>query len=318
MRIHFVYAGDPSDGRIQAPFSITRNVFNFLSARAEVVYHQWDATNDIDLRPTDILLGHPHYDINTVVQRTIRSGKPCAGKFLFHPFHHRRAEDNFPFDQLVSMADKLLAICGPYWTDTIGQTKFAHWAPKITRLDMAVDLAHFPFLRTKFNPVGQRNLVYVGSGMPQKNLNLMCSIMERLPHVKLFWYGANDHPLSRLQNVVPFGWTPLTFDMLSKIITSGDVFINTSVSDASPTALLEAASIGFPIACTRESGIYDQEMVRSLSLDDVNHNVFVISNLLSADENSLMRMAVDARKIIEKTHTWDRFNNRLWDAIQSR
>lgn len=316
MNIVLVYAGDPNHSNPRAPYSITYHLYQFLKERANVVYYDWCHTGPIDLPDNAIILGHPNYDHNTVVQRIFREGRPCRARCLIHPFHTRRPEDNLPFDDLVRMCDRHFPICGPYWTDTIAETEFRSWFPKMFRLDMALDTEHFSFRRNHFRPIGKRRLIYCGSSMPQKNLGLMTEMMKRLPDVELHWYGGHlDHPLAKLRNVRTTGWSDLTPGLLDKMVGDCDIFVNTSVSDASPTAMLEGAATGFVVACTPESGIYDNAMVSELSLNDVHHNVNVVRDLLNAPEEHLMDRARAARQEIERTHTWPRFCERLWAEL---
>ncbi len=310
--IHFVYAGAHNNCSPQAPYTITRHVYDFLASKTQVTYHQWDEVSNMIIGKDDILLGHPHYDERTIVQQIVRH-QTCKAKLLIHPFHTNRVQDNIPFDHLVKCADKVFSICGPYWTDTIDNTPFASWKPKIIRLDMAVNLDHYQFFRTKFN--SKRNLLYVGSAMPQKNLGLMRAIMSKLPNVTLHCFGGGGHGLEALSNVVLYPRVELTKQKLMEIVNVADVFINTSISDASPTAMLEAAAIGFPIMCTKESGIYNQPMVTELSLSDINYNAHIINTVLNYNDERLMGMALETRKMIEHTHTWDKFNNKLWDEV---
>lgn len=317
MILHFVYAGQPGSGRVDAPYSITDHVYSFLSSKLDVVYHQWDACYDIDLGPDDILLGHPHYDQNTVVQRAFRSDRPARAKCLIHPFHHVRVEDNFPFDELARKADAIFSICGRYWIDSIKETPFAHWEPKIVHLNMAVDLNHFEHYKTTFNPIGSRALLFVGSCMPQKNLGYLAELMNALPDIHLYWYGGySDYPLAQLPNVTTFGWVQFDKPVLRKICQQSDMFINVSCSDASPTALLEALAMGFPAACTRESGIYNTPMVNGLSLKDASQNPDVIRGVLASPDAILMERSQITRRLMERYHTWDTFCSNLWSGLE--
>ena len=152
MTIHFVYAFEPDNKIIQAPYSITRNLYKFLSGIADVQCHHWDSKEVPVIAPDDILLGCPRYDRDTVVQQIFRRNIQCAARCLIKPFYHLRVDDNFPFDFIVKQANAFFAICGPYWYDTIDDSPFRRWKDKMVRLDMAVDKNHFPFLRQEAGP----------------------------------------------------------------------------------------------------------------------------------------------------------------------
>lgn len=314
--LHFVYAFQPNSGIIRSPYCITTNLYNFLKERTEVTYHQWDEKKVIQLQPNDVLIGHPHYDPETVIQRTFRE-QTCRTMCTIHPLHTNRVGDNMPFDHLTEKANKVFSICGPYWYDTIDNTPFAHWKPKIIRLDMAVDLIHFPWVRESFNPPGERKFVYIGSTMPHKNLAFMVALMEKMPDVTLHWYGGTgEHPLAKLPNVKTVGHVDLNIDMARKITSECDIFINTSISDANPTTLLESSAWGIIPACTKESGYYQDPMFTELFLDNIDKTIQNLRQLLTVDESTLLERARNTRHTIETYYTWERFCNLVWSTLQ--
>lgn len=317
MRIHLVYAGDPNMGAISSPFSITHNLYYYLKERAEVLYYEWSSASRISTCKNDVVIGHPHYDPNTVLQHFYASNQECRVKCTIHPFHSLRVEDNFPFDHLTRASDAIFSICGPYWYDTIDKTLFAHWKEKMVRLDMAVSGHHFPFMRKKFNPVGKRRLLYIGSSTPHKNLGFMVQIMQKLPTVILHWYGGDgSHPLAKLPNVKTVGWTLLDTNAAMRIVDQTDIFINTSISDANPTTLLETTAWGMIGACTPQSGYYDDPMFDALDLSDLDASVHTIKQLLHAPEDILIERAINSRKMIETKYNWEVFCKKVYDKLK--
>jgi glycosyltransferase involved in cell wall biosynthesis len=316
-RLHFIYAGFPDDGRIQSPYCITRHLYHYLKERVDVVYHEWSASYDMEIGPDDVLIGHPHYDVNTMVQRFFRSGKPCRAKCLIHPLHTRRVEDNMPFDSLSRQADRIFSICGPYWYDTIDSTPFAHWKEKIVRLDMAVDASLWPFRKSSFNGSGNRGVVYVGSGMPQKNVPMLTEIARRMKDVRFDWYGGSgDAGFARLPNTHVEGWCQFTPEKVAQICYRNDLFVNCSVSDANPTTLLEfgLASGIIPI-CTETSGYWRDECFTNIPMD-VDRAVAIIRDWLAKPSEELLARAVANRKICEEKYTWQRFCETVWEGLK--
>lgn len=314
--IHLVYAFQPDSPQISSPYSITKNLYNFLKSKTDVKYYEWHEHTVADVKPDDIFIGHPHYNTNTIVQRTIRE-KTCKLMCTIHPLHTALPEHNMPFNDLVAKADKVFSICGPYWYDTIDQTPFAHWKPKITRLDMAVDTNHFPFLRNRFNPIGKRKLVYIGSTMPMKNVGYIVEIMRRMPDVKLHWYGGDgSHPLAKLPNVHTVGWQNLTKDIAQKIIDECDIFINVSTSDANPTTLLESMAWGLITACTKQSGYWQDPLFTELFTDNIEATIDAIRKLLTTPDDILLNRAIQGKTAIETKYTWNRFCNTIWNEIK--
>jgi glycosyltransferase involved in cell wall biosynthesis len=320
MKIHYVYAGHPGMVERQSPYSITRELFNYLKARCDVRYSDWCTMGLPDLGPDDIILGHPHYDPNTIVQRAIREAK-CKLKCMIFPLHHGEPEHNLPFHDLVMKSDKVFSIMGPYWYDTLDQSPFASWKPKITRLDMAIDASQFPFLRTRFNPPGQRNFLYLGHARPWKNVDLLYEIMRRIPQHQLWWYGGiKEHPLADLPNVHLSGWVDLNPAMARTIVDNCDFFLNCSKSDANPTTLLESAAWGIVPACTRQSGYYPGQqcdwIFDELSLHDMDANLATIQKLQHTPEAELLARARASRQVIEQKYTWKRFCGTIWNELQ--
>ncbi len=316
MTIHLVYAGMPDDPRIQSPYSITKHLYDFLKTKAPVDYAPWDSSATIQAKKDDVILGHPHYQRHTPIQKAFRGPRICP-RFLIHPLHTNRVGDNMPFDILVKNSDGVFSICGEYWYDTLGRTPFAHWGSKITRLDMAIDCKHFPFVQTQFNPVGKRRLIYIGSSMPQKNLGFLTAVMQAMPNVQLHWYGgSSDHQLARLRNVKVTGWVTLNAQMATKIVSECDIFVNTSISDANPTTLLEACAWGLIPACTKESGYYNNPMFTELYLGDISKTVQVIQGLLKQDGNELLQRARQSRETVVNKYNWDVFCNTVWNGIK--
>lgn len=317
MAIHLVYAGDHDDGRIQSPYCITRNLYAFLSQRAEVVYHKWDACYDIDLKPNDVLIGHPHYSAETVVQRAFRNNLPCKARCLIHPFHHRRVEDNFPFDHLARAADKIFSICGPYWYDTVGDTQFAHWKEKMIRLDMAVDTKTWAYRKQSFNPVGCRGIVYVGSNMPQKNVNMLTKIAQKMKDTRFDWYGGDGgHPFARLPNVHVEGWADFTPAKIADICYRNDLFVNVSISDANPTTLLEfCLASGIVPICTETSGYWKDECFINIP-HDVDQSVAIIRDWLNRPSEELIARSLSNRLVCEERYTWKRFCETVWSELE--
>jgi glycosyltransferase involved in cell wall biosynthesis len=318
MKIHFVYAGQPDYPYIQSPYSITKNLYYYLKQRAEVLYYTWDSYSDIPAEPDDIVIGHPHYDPNTTIQRFFASGKKCKAKFTIHPLHTVRVGDNMPFDHLTRAADKVFSICGPYWYDTIDTTPFAHWKDKIIRLDMAVDTNIYKYRKSHINEVGNRGIVYVGSDMPQKNLQYLYEIARRLPTVNFRWYGGNEgHQLNQLPNVKVIGWCDFSNDaLMTDIFNFADLFVNVSISDANPTTLLEFGLGGglIPI-CTQTSGYWNLA-----SFINIPHNVDTAVNTITEwllkPEEDLKALSTYNREICERDYTWDIFCSKVYNELE--
>lgn len=319
-RLVFVYAGSPDEQRRQSPYSITRNLYSFFKNKGlDVVYKNWtDSGVGFQVDKNDIVLGHPAYDQSSIIQHIFRSGQKCKAKILIHPLHLNFVEDNLPFDDLWKSCDAGIAITGKYWYDVLEKSKFAHWKPKMTRIDMAVDHEIYKWYKKDigFRVEGTRELVYIGSSTHNKNLWYLTNIMRAMPTVKLNWFGgSSDHSLAKLPNVTTTGWQELNDGVLKQICGSSDIFVNVSISDANPTSLIEAASLGLVIACTKESGYYNDQMVTTLPLDDVSEAVKIITELLLLPIPEMEKRSAYNRQEIEKKYNWNVFCNTVWSVV---
>ena len=315
--VHFAYAGPPDNTALHAPFSITRNIYRALSAKYQVAYYDYSSKVEIPYGPDDIVIGHPHYDHDTVMQKALRNPAPCRAKILMFPLHTKRTEDNWPFNDLVEYATSIISICGPYWYDSIDTTIFKHWQPKIVRLDMAVDSAAFPFMKQQVNPVGQRKLLYLGSAIPNKNLGFMAKIMETLSHAQLTWLGADlNHPICKLPNVNAIGWQQLTAETMKPYVDGHDFFISTSDSDANPTTILESMAWGIVPICTKESGYWpDGEYMGEIVLADFHKTVHNIISFLNMPEERYRQISLRNRKLIEADYNWENLTGKVLQEI---
>lgn len=309
-KIIFVYAGHPHNKSIASPETITRELYKFLSTKKDVAYYDWCTMGCPPMGPDDVIIGHPHSDPNTIMHNAFK--RQLKGKYLIFPLHHGAPEHNLPFDGLVKQADGVLNIMGKYWYDTLENSPFAHWKPKITRVDMAVDASHYPYMRQKFAPPGKRNFLYVGNSNPEKNVGYLGEIMARMPESRLHWYGS--YPASG-NNITFHGYANLTPDLGRKIVEDCDFFISPSRSDANPTTLLETTAWGIIPTCTKQSGYWEDEVFTNIPIDDPDGAVQVLNRLQHEPEENLLARAKHARSVVESEHSWARFCETVWRVL---
>lgn len=319
--IHFVYAGSPQNNLSYAPYTITQNLYKFLASKDQVKYYDWCESNYHQVGPNDIIIGHPNYGHNTIIQRMFRECS-CKAKCLIHPLHHGLPEHNLPFDNLAKQANAIFSIMGEYWYDTLEQSPFAHWKPKITRVDMAIDISRFQHFKKSFNPPGQRNLLYIGRESPEKGTHILYEIVRRLPNLQFWWFGAMqaESPFKTLPNAHILGWADFTPQFMTDLSKKTDFFLNTSISDANPTTLLEAAAWGFPTFCTPQSGYYGDiehdNLFVGLKIDDIDYNLEVLNRYQYAPESDLIMRSNESRAVVARKYTWNNFCNTIWNRLE--
>lgn len=289
---------------LAAPYSITVRLLRFLQRQSRCKLYDWRETEEIPYGPDDIVLGHPHPDPDTPIQRAFGSDRPCRAKILIFPIHHALPEVNRYALPLLDRADLVLGIMGPYWYDTLASSVFAPWRHKIVRLDMAVDAAQYPWVKRRFNPPGARGYLHIGYNVPEKGPGVLAATMAGLSEYRRGWIGAGDE-IPHIPRITPFA--SLTPGYVAGLAADYDIFVNTSVSDANPTTILEAMAWGFAAACTPQSGYYNMPTLSALDVTDIGANVATLRGLQQAPGEDLAGAAEINRRLIETHYTWERF-----------
>ena len=306
-------AMDTSGWPPTAPLSITHHVLEALRGLDEVRFYDWKERVAIRHKPEDVLIGHPYPDdLTRVFNRACLHGK-FAARISMNPLHYGLPEYLQALAPMLDSCDHILGITGPYWFDTWSQGPFARWLPKITRLDMAIDISHFPRVKRAFNPPGRRKFLFIGNGGPQKGTHLLSQLfgLTQGKH-RCVWIGADRmfpnlerRPFQRLQG-----------EVIERLAAECDVFLTMGIADANPTTILESMAWGFPVACTPQSGYYRMREIQELSTTDMAHNLAVLDYFQSADERELLQQADLARSLVERCYTFERFTRTVVDTVQ--
>jgi glycosyltransferase involved in cell wall biosynthesis len=336
--IHFAYATDPGSGRAlstrlrrravwaaqgrglqpslvgrrdavdvgawpqRAPVTITARLYEALRARAPTRLYDWTERVEVPAGPGDVLLGHPHPDARSAWNRACLEQR-AGVRIALLPLSHRMAEANAFLDPYVPRLDAILGIMGPYWWETWREGPFAHWADKITPVDMAIDVARFPRVKRGFNPPGRRTFLYLGGEGPQKGTHLLSILFGQARGHRCVWVGTG-HGLPHLEHR---GFAELTPAYVRRLAEECDVVVTMGVSDANPTTILEAMAWGFPVCATPESGYHRTPELTLLSTTDMAHNLRVLARMQEAPEAELVALADGARRRVEAEYGWDRF-----------
>ena len=317
-RIHYAYSGDPrNDAALRAPATITNRIFRFLEQRADVVFYDFaDTTTVPDVRPGDIVLGHPHPHPDSIMRRLLKAG--CAGRHLIFPFHTRIPEIARFVKEMAVDAQKLFLVSGPYWTDSVARTEYAEWQEKIVRLDNSIDLDFFALRKTTFNAEGSRGLLVLGRSGPEKGATELFQQLRHVPGRLLVAGEFSEEDLAILKGrpdteflgVLDWRDEPL----VQRVVAACDFFINFSVSDASPTTLFEAMALGLIPVTTPQCG-YTYPSLIPLSLADAEHNLITLHNLQILPEARLVALQKSNRELVVRNHNWPRFLGALWEGL---
>lgn len=305
--------GEVEQWPIHAPDSITAHLYDYLRQRCRVLLYDLRERIKPHVGPSDIVLGHPWMDPQTVIQRLVMERVDCRAKILIFPYHHGLPKYDEFAKPLVERCNKVIGITGSYWYDTMDQSPFALWKPKFHRVDMAVDVRHYPLVKTKFNPPGKRKYLFIGNDLDCKGLHLLSRVMERLPEFECGWFGSGTD-VAHIRHQA--NWAVFTPEFARQVAQEYDFYVHMGVSDANPTTILEAMAWGLPVACTPQSGYYNMPSISTLSAADIEASVATFLELQYAPQDALLNISATNRKLVETYYTWDRFCSTVWQVLK--
>lgn len=297
MTVHLVY---PCENLIKTPEVIGYNVSHALRAAGfEVVVHRWDSLRKIQPIEGDILIGHAHPNPFTIFRRSL-SEVGWAKRILMLPFSHDPKQLGFLRD-VVPQCDAFLAITGRYWIDTLNESIFAGWAPRMHHLDLAVNRAHFPRIKEHFNIAGARKFLYIGHTRFFKNTAYLQELAQRFGSERFATIGCV------LDGISSYGKLNFAEEQSREIIKQYDFLIMTSVSDPNPTTVLEAMSWGLVPVVTPQCGYYNEPGIVNIPLGDPDGALEKLRWLDACPEEVLHDFVRLNDIRLEAHFNWDRF-----------
>lgn len=311
----------------RSPYENTKNIYKALQSLAKTnLYHLTERVS-ISFENDDIFLGHPYFPHRPgksgVTELAFQSKSKPQVLCLISPLHcdvtiqtsHINKDFLDDIDRLMPHADKLFAIMGPYWWDQWDKSPYAHWKPKMVRLDMAIDIQRFPRLKTTFNKPGKRGYLFIGGSWdPRKGSDYFSSLMSSLGNVVCGWIGDGpDIPGVRRIS----GIRELTPEFMSQIAKEYDFFVSPAKADPNPTTILECMAWGFPVVCTPQSGYYATPYRHNIYLDDLSSSVSVLQQLQYLDEDLLLNMANFARDVVASDYSWEILCNKIISEVST-
>ncbi len=305
--VHLIY---PHGDRISCPDAIGRRLARALGEYYTVHLHDWDDTSCISPELGDILLGHPHPAPWTIYRRSMRHTN-WSRRIAMFPYSHGDRHQAVFAESSVHNSDQALLIAGRYWADSIANSHFSHWLPKVRFLDLAVDRRDFPRIKSRFNEPGKRRLIYIGNSSKVKNPNYLSQIASMLPHGFVSWAGSG----SPIPHVRSLGYVDFSTREARDLVAAHDFLISVSHSDANPAAILEAMSWGLLPICTPQSGYKAAAGIVNIPLNEPERALSTIQRLLYATEGELQSLRAENDCALESDFTWPRFIDQVLASI---
>ncbi len=302
--VHLVY---PHGAGIAAPDVIGRRLAVHLARTHVVRLYDWHTTTSIRPAPGDLLVGHPHPVPGTTFRRSFRRPE-WSRRVVLSPFNGDPRQVAF-LDPFVRVADVYLAITGKWWFDALPLSEFAHWAPRVVHLDLAVDRNDFPRVKTDFAPPGRRRFLYVGHSGWQKNVGYLSAIARARPDWEFAWLGrggTNDIP-----GVAHLGLRDTALASTRALVADYDFMITVGRGDANPMSVLEAMAWGLVPVCTPQSGYIGEPGVVNVPLDDVPAAAAVLDRLQAMPGSELTSTQEHNDRRLAEHFTWERFGRQV-------
>lgn len=295
---------------LKAPLSITYQIAKHFSANYRIKLYDLKERINIEPEEGDILLGHAWPDTESVVWKALNSNK-FYKKYMITPYNHDHKQISWAYEA-VEKCDKYFAICGQYWINTFEKSPLIEFKEKIVRLNMGINTADYPVIKSSFSPPGKRKFFYIGRSGQEKGVDLLEKLVIDCPGFK-GGYICAGYDIKGWEKIS--GPVNLTPDFMRKIADEYDVFINMSRADAQVTTVLESMSWGFPVACTKESGYSEEQNLFYMDLVDWDKNVELVQQIQEMSCQKLEEISRQNRKTVEAKYTWEQFVKTLEENI---
>lgn len=306
---------------LASPYKRTHYLGNLLRAKAaeigyEFVYRNLDDVSPVTLDPDDIVIGHGWFVPNSFMQQALK--QTCRAKFCIQPYTSNMVGDEaLPvLYEMFDAADHLFLITGPYWFDTMSDTKFARWHTKATRIENAVDTDAHVFGKTTWNPPGKRAALCIGYPNPVKGLDLTADL-ARVSGLRLGHCGqAAPDLFQHVPQYTYHGGLKFTPETIKWLCGQYDFFVTMGRFDANPTTLCETAAWGLMPFCTPTSGYWPDQPFAELRTDDMLFNLEQVDKFQQMSEHELKARQAALRETVLRDFTWERTCGQVWEKMQ--
>lgn len=328
--VHFVYN---KGAALKTPDTILFELSRHLARHFHLKTYSIGERGTITPAPGDILLGHPsRYTQDSIFNRSFEQ-EGWTKRIIFCPFSHAMPRDAAAIDPLVEKADHYLALCGPYWFDTMEDSLLSHWRYKTMRCDLGINRTAYPLTKIGFNPPGQRRFLYIGNAGPMKGVDFFCALAEANPNLSFSWigwqgpgqrppgtlrreYGPLEHRL-RSGPVVTYGGANWRDQASTDLATSHDFLLTCGRSDSNPTTILEATAWGLVPVAPVQCGYYGDDWLLNIPLDDIAGASAMLNTLNMAPEAELIARRTAGLARLDSHYTWAQAADQVMACISA-
>lgn len=316
----FINWGHPT----YAPHSITFHILNALRKQYKVKLYDWREVGTCNMQNDDVLLFHPtpdfaewqrfntwHIDENSIGWKTLLKYPDCKS-IVIAPYTHEAHKDVLFRRIFESYTDKMIVICGDFWTNTWHESPYFKLIPLPLQVNMGIDMRDYPIVKKKFNPANERKFLYIGNTGIWKNTVQLEKIAKQYPNFQGGYISSGI--IDGWKKIADFAH--LTKEFMTELALEYDFFLNTSTADAQATTVLEQMCFGLGVACTPQSG-YSYPSVIKLSTYDTEYNLTQIAKMQSMQEAEICDLVAENRKMIVKYHQWDGILNKIITYLEN-
>lgn len=308
------------DEPLSSPYTITYHMCRFLNQKAQEFgytfrYVNLDDTTPQEFGADDVIVAHLWDAPNSFMQQALNAD--VKAKIILQPYSHGMVStgDVPRYIDMFMKADELLWVSGEWWFNTMPDSPFAALAPKSTRIDMGINTALHPYSKRHWNKPNERAVCVIGHDTPTKGYRNVAEL-ARVAGFRLGHFGsAAPNTFEHVPHMTYHGGMTFTPDNIARLCDNYDALVCLPLADANPTVLLEAASWGLSVYCSKTAGYLPDSPFRELRLDDMHFNVQQMRAFQQASEYDLVRNSRALRYVMERDYTFAKMQHAVWQKV---
>ena len=172
-------------------------------------------------------------------------------------------------------------------------------------MDLAVNRTFFPFVKTQFNPPGQRKFLYIGHTAHNKNVGYLSQLQQQCESADISWAGRGR---KKIPGVHVLGFMDFSQPEARAKVAEFDFMITVGAMDANPTTILESMAWGLIPTVTMQSGYENRAGIVNVPLNDVaGRGARLQASCRPQTDAELLETQRLGQEAIDTHYRWDRF-----------